>query len=126
LQQIQKTVITKKYGPKGELSNQIEFYRTEAEGDWTLKEDITLTCIVKGIDRGAIGNTYGIRRKIANNTNSKWERILDNAGLVANATHNGEEAQNDFNNIYPWSDIITYNYNTLNKEITAYYGEPRI
>lgn len=74
--------------------------------------------------REFVGKNYGIRRKIVDNVVSKWERICDNIGLVANATKNGDEVQNDFDNIYPWSDIITYNYDTTNKKITAYYGEP--
>jgi len=74
--------------------------------------------------REFVGKNYGVRRKIVDNVLSKWERICDNIGLVANATKNGDEVQNDFDNIYPWSDIITYNYDTTNKKITAYYGEP--
>ena len=74
--------------------------------------------------REFVGKNYGVRRKIVDNVLSKLERICDNIGLVANATKNGDEVQNDFDNIYPWSDIITYNYDTTNKKITAYYGEP--
>lgn len=74
--------------------------------------------------REFVGKNYGIRRKIVDNVVSKWERICDNIGLVANATKNGDEVQNDFDNLYPWSDIVTYNYDTTNKKITAYYGEP--
>ena len=32
----------------------------------------------------------------AENTNPEWERILDNVGLVANATHDGSAVVNDF------------------------------
>lgn len=74
--------------------------------------------------REFVGKNYGVRRKIVDNVLSKWERICDNIGLVANATKNGDEVQNDFDSIYPWSDIITYNYDATNKKITAYYGEP--
>ncbi len=74
--------------------------------------------------REFVGKNYGIRRKIVDNVVSKWERICDNIGLVANATKNGDDVQNDFDNLYPWSDIITYNYDTTNKKITAYIGEP--
>lgn len=35
-----------------------------------------------------------------------------------------KDVYNDFDNLYPWSDIITYNYDTKNKKITAFYGEP--
>lgn len=74
--------------------------------------------------REFVGKNYGIRRKIVDNVVSRWERVCDNIGLVANATKNGDEVQNDFDNIYPWSDIITYNYDTTNKKIVAYIGEP--
>lgn len=70
------------------------------------------------------GKNYGIKRLITDNTIASWTRIGDAEGLKANATKNGDEVQNDFDNIYPWSDIITYNYDTTNKKITAYYGEP--
>lgn len=90
-----------------------QIYVTEKE----LQEAITEA-------REFVGKNYGIRRKIVDNVLSKWERICDNTGLVANATKNGDEVQNDFDNLYPWSDIITYNYDTKNKKITAFYGEP--
>ncbi len=67
---------------------------------------------------------YGIRRSLTSNTSPAWERIEDSVGLTANATKNGTAVTNDFDNIYPWSDIITYNYDVTAKAITAYYGEP--
>lgn len=48
--------------------------------------------------REFVGKNYGVRRKIKDNVASKWERICDNIGLVANATKNGDEVQNDFDN----------------------------
>ena len=74
--------------------------------------------------REFVGKNYGIRRKIKDNTSSAWERICDNIGLIANATKDGTAVQNDFDDIYPWSDIKTYNYDTTNKKIKAYIGEP--
>lgn len=65
---------------------------------------------------------YGVKRQISS-SNSTWERIEDAVGLVANATHDGSTVQNDFDDLYPWSDIITYNYDTTSKEIKAYYGD---
>ena len=67
---------------------------------------------------------YGIKRKYANNTSSSWERTYDAVDLVANATKTGEAVRNDFDNIYPWSDIITYNFDTASQSITAYLGDP--
>ena len=65
---------------------------------------------------------YGIVRDLSNPT-SRWARIGLSEGLEANAQIGTNPVKNDFDNIYPWSDIISYNYNTDTKEITAYYGE---
>ena len=65
-----------------------QIYVTEKE----LQEAITEA-------REFVGKNYGIRRKIVDNVLSKWERICDNTGLVANATKNGDEVQNDFDNL---------------------------
>lgn len=62
---------------------------------------------------------YGVKRNIES-SDPAWERIGDSVGLVANATHDGTEVQNDFDNIYPYSDIISYNYDTQAQRVTAY------
>ena len=90
-----------------------QVYVTEAEMDKAIKEAITKK-----------GNLYGIKRKVNDNTSSAWERIEDSVGLVAKATKNGEAVQNDFDSRYPWSEIISYNYDVTNKKINAYYGDP--
>lgn len=69
-------------------------------------------------------HVYGVRRKLANNSSSTWERIEDAVGLTANAQKGSTAVQNSFDSLYPWSDIISYNYDTTSKRITAYYGEP--
>lgn len=69
-------------------------------------------------------HVYGVRRKLASNSSSSWERIEDAVGLVANAQKGSTAVQNDFDSLYPWSDIISYNYDITSKRITAYYGEP--
>lgn len=69
------------------------------------------------------GKIYGVKRSITSSSPT-WERIEDAIGLEANATKNGSAVNNDFDNIYPWSDIISYNYDVQAKKITAYYGEP--
>lgn len=66
---------------------------------------------------------YGVRRALSNNSNSAWERIFASQTLVANATHDGTAVVNDFDKIYPWRDIKSYNYDTTNHEITAWYGD---
>ncbi len=65
---------------------------------------------------------YGVKRAIETES-SAWERTDDAVGLVANAQVGTTEVQNDFDRIYPWSDIKSYNYNTDTKTITAWYGE---
>lgn len=71
------------------------------------------------------GKTYGIKRQVTpDNSNPAWTRIEDAVGLIANATKDGSAVQNDFDNIYPWNEIITYNYDVQAKKITAFYGEP--
>lgn len=49
---------------------------------------------------------YGVEREITSSSTT-WNRIEGSEGLVANATHDGTAVQNDFDNLYPWSDIIT-------------------
>lgn len=70
-----------------------------------------------------IKTKYTVRRKFSNNTSSAWERMDNNVGKVANATKDGSSVQNDFDYIYPWSDITSYIYNTTTNEIVAEYGD---
>lgn len=66
---------------------------------------------------------YGIKRSTTSNT-SKWERIENSVGLTALAKRSKNDlAKNDFDSIYPWSDIKTYNYDIANKKITAWIGD---
>lgn len=69
------------------------------------------------------GHIYGIRRKISNNTSSNWERVEDSVGLVANATKNGGEVTNDFDNLSPWKDIVSFNLDLETGKKKAYYGD---
>ena len=67
--------------------------------------------------------TYGVKRD-TNSTSPAWERINDSVGLVANAvTRDNTNPRNDFDNIYPWSDIKSYNYDATTKEVTAWIGD---
>lgn len=66
---------------------------------------------------------YGVRRKITNNTSTTWERIEDSIGLVANATKNGIAVQNDFDNLAPWSEIRSCNYDIVTGKIKAWFGD---
>ncbi len=69
------------------------------------------------------GGVYGVKRALNNNASTEWERIESSIGLTSNATKDGAEVQNDFDKIYPWSDIITYNYDDVTKTETAVYGD---
>lgn len=77
--------------------------------------------IIKSLVRSP--KIYTVRKQISSSS-SALERLNDNVGLVANATHDGSAVVNDFDNIYPWSDIISYNYDTKGYRITAFYGDP--
>ena len=75
------------------------------------------------------GHIYGIKRKITDlsgniNTSPTWTKIYDNEGLVAQAhIGNNTSVRNDYDNIYPWNSIITINYDTVNNNVNAYYGD---
>lgn len=68
------------------------------------------------------GHIYGVKR-LRSSTVTAWERTDEGTGLTANATHDGTEVQNDFDNLYPWSDIISFNYDSAQQLATAYYGD---
>ncbi len=57
---------------------------------------------------------YGVKREI-NSSSTEWERIDNSVGLEANAIKSQREletgVENDFDDIYPWSDIYTYSWN---------------
>lgn len=67
---------------------------------------------------------YGIRRSLSDNSSSKWERTDNAVGLEANAQVGTTAVKNDFDSIYPWSDIISYNYNLTTHQRVADYGDP--
>lgn len=69
------------------------------------------------------GHVYGIRRKITNNSSSAWERLFDSIGKTATATKNGGTVQNDFDNLAPWSEIKSCNYDLTTKKINAWFGD---
>ena len=73
---------------------------------------------------------YGIKRN-TNSISTEWERIEASIGLEANAvlpesgstTVANTEVKNDFDKIYPWSNIRSYNYDASKKKVTAWYGD---
>ena len=69
------------------------------------------------------GHIYGVKR-LRSSTATAWERTNEGTGLIANATHDGTEVQNDFDNLSPWKDIISFNYDSAQQLATAYYGDP--
>lgn len=70
----------------------------------------------------AQGHIYGIKR-LRNSSSSAWQRTDEGVGLIANATHDGTAVQNDFDNLSPWKDIISFNYDHSQNLVTAYYGD---
>lgn len=69
------------------------------------------------------GKNYGVKRLFTDNTIASWTRIGDAEGLSANATKNGGQVANDFDNCYPWSDIRRCNVDPATGQVLAYYGE---
>ena len=72
---------------------------------------------------------YGVKRNTSA-TSTAWERAGDSIGLEANAvlpasstTVADADVVNDFDNIYPWSEIRSYNYNANTRKVTAWYGD---
>lgn len=65
---------------------------------------------------------YGVRW--AGTSSTVCERLGDAVGLIANA-HKGstQSVRNDFDNIYPWSDIKTCNIDA-DGNVLAYLGDP--
>lgn len=47
----------KEVGTAGAKSNKIQFYRTEADGSWTLEEAALLTAIVRGVAQDTASTT---------------------------------------------------------------------
>lgn len=85
---------------------------------------IPQTIVNNSVDIRIESNTiYGIERNIANNSATSWDRTDNAVGLIANATHDGTEVQNDFDNLYPWSHMKTVNYDPTEKMITATIGD---
>lgn len=89
----------------------------------TLKEDVEDLVERTKIIENKVGKVYGVRRAITNNTSPTWERILDSINLEANATHDGTSVTNDFDSLYPWSDIVSLNLDLTTGEKKAYYGD---
>ena len=69
------------------------------------------------------GKNYGIKRLLTDNTLPNWTRIADAEGLTANATKDGTEVANDFDDLYPWSHIQRCNVDPTTRQVLAYYGE---
>lgn len=68
------------------------------------------------------GHIYGIKRSLTT-TDATWERTNDAVDLVANATKDGTEVENDFDTLYPWSEMQSFNIDTETNEIKAWYGD---
>lgn len=68
------------------------------------------------------GHIYGVKR-LRSSTATSWERTDEGKGLIANATKDGTEVQNDFDNLSPWKDIISFDFDSVQQLATAYYGD---
>ena len=90
--------------------------------DTEYNECLELSQQILGTEPPVKEHIYGIKR-LRSSTDTAWERTDDNIGKIANATKDGTEVQNDFNNLSPWKDIISFNYDSAQQLTTAYYGD---
>ena len=86
------------------------------------EECLALSYQILGTEPPVKEHIYGIKR-LRSSIDTTWERTDDNVGKIANATKDGTEVQNDFDNLYPWSDIISFDFDSNSQSITAYYGD---
>ena len=77
---------------------------------------------IKGNPAPTEGHIYGVRKLLDGIT---LERTDDARGLTAEATHDGhpKEVTNNFDDLYPWSDIKSFMYDSSKEEIVAWYGD---
>lgn len=70
------------------------------------------------------GAKYGARRSISS-SDPTLTRIWDAAGKTANVAVGSADATNDFDSIFPWSDIRVCNISVVNDEVrvNAYKGD---
>ena len=100
---------------------QVETNQTDIANLQTTSEDLNTRVVA--LERKT-GKVYGIKRKITDNSSTAWTRIEDAVGLIANARiATSGEIVNNFNEIYPWSEIKTCNVDS-NGNITNYIDEP--
>ena len=86
-------------------------------------------CEIKASEKeNKVTKIYGVKRNIESES-STWDRLEDAGGLEANAIKSesdlDEGVRNDFDEIYPWSDIETYTYDVEKKEVTSWYNEEK-
>ncbi len=108
---------------KVDYSNKVDFILVKSNGRNVVYNGV-LYDLVDTDNYDEMDVKYTVKRELAA-TSSIWTRMDDNVGKVANATKDGSAVTNDFDNVYPWSDIISYNYNTNTKKVTAYYGDTK-
>lgn len=70
------------------------------------------------------GHIFGVRRKITNNSNPQWERILDSTDLTAAAKKGNNDVYNNFDYLAPWCRIKTCNYDIAKNKVNAWIDEP--
>lgn len=91
-----------------------------AMNETLIKTNEILEQMKNALEGGTANPIYGVRRSLSS-ASTAWVRTDDAKGLTAQATKDGSYVFNDFDNIYPWSDIITQNIE--DNIITAQYGD---
>ncbi len=110
---------------KVDYSNKVDFIIVKSNGRNVVYNGV-LYDLVDTDNYDEMDVKYTVKKDLnATTVTTAWTRMDDAVGKVANATKDGSAVTNDFDNIYPWSDIISYNYNTSSKKVTAYYGDTK-
>ena len=73
------------------------------------------------VNGGNQSKVYGIKRSLTSSSTA-WTRTNDAEEKVANATLDGSSVQNDFDSIYPWSQIVSVNM-ANDGTVNAKYGD---
>ena len=107
-------------------ANQADFEELQGDVEENTQNISDLDRRVNNLER-TTGVRFEIERKIidANSnlvTSTDWTRLYDAVGMVANATHDGTEVQNDFDTAPIYRDIISVEEDD-NGNILHYYDE---
>lgn len=123
-------------GAKNEIENTFEqiqkAYEQQVDTDASLElaaartndKGITFSSLKERLDNidNTRGRIDGVRYYFGQSS-TKMERLYDSIGMIANATHDGSEVENDFDNVDGYRQIITRKRDKTTKRILATIGD---